>query len=58
MTEPSTPDEVDARARSEHLSELADRAARARYGRREPSWLVERDDDDGLRMLGHGLDDE
>jgi hypothetical protein len=23
-----------------------------------PSWLVERDDDDGLTMLGRGLDDE
>jgi hypothetical protein len=23
-----------------------------------PGWLVERDDDEGLRMLGHGEDDE
>jgi hypothetical protein len=43
-------DDLDA------LDELARRTIRGRYG--QPRWLAERDDGDGLTMLGRGLDDE
>jgi hypothetical protein len=48
------PSDLDERLRE--LEELADRGPMR--PRRLPRWLADRDDDDGLRMLGHGLDDD
>jgi len=62
MTDQTTGSESREVERDEHLRELAERSVRARYGRSSrhalPSWLTDRDDgEDGLQMLGHGLDD-